>query len=99
VERAGSPYIAHIFVCGNDRGGTRKSCADGGGSAGLREQLKQAVADRGWRPRVRVSHAGCLGLCAQGPNVMIYPQGIWFAGVQPGDAQAILAEVERLLAG
>jgi len=23
-----SPYVSHVFVCTNDRGGERKSCAD-----------------------------------------------------------------------
>lgn len=91
-----SPYVCHVFVCVNDRKGARKSCADGA-SAALKDRLKQAVADRGWKPRVRVSSCGCMGLCEQGPNVMLYPQGVWFSGVGAGDADRILAEVERLL--
>jgi (2Fe-2S) ferredoxin len=92
-----SPYDCHIFVCVNDRQGVRKSCADGG-SLAVKQQLKAAVAARGWRSRVRVSQCGCMGLCAEGPNIILYPQKIWFSGVGSGDLQAILAAVELALA-
>ncbi|MFH1810395.1 MAG: (2Fe-2S) ferredoxin domain-containing protein [Pseudomonadota bacterium] len=91
-----SPYLVHIFVCTNDRHGERPSCADGKG-AELRQCLKQGVEERGLKPRVRLSSSGCLGLCAKGPNVLIYPQGIWLAGQAPDDAPAILDRVEALL--
>ena len=42
VQQNESPFACHIFVCTNDRGGTRKSCADGDNVA-VREALKQAV--------------------------------------------------------
>lgn len=94
MERQATPYVAHLWVCVNDRGGRSKSCADGVGSA-LKEALKSGVADRGWRGRVRVSHSGCMGLCARGPNVMLQPDGVWFSGVASGDIPAILDEVAR----
>jgi (2Fe-2S) ferredoxin len=92
-----SPFVCHVFVCTNDREGKRKSCADGDSPA-VREALKDAVEKRGWRGRVRVSQSGCLGLCADGPNVILYPQGVWFAAVAPADVPAILARIEALLA-
>ena len=96
ADFADAGLLCHIFVCVNDRGGTRKSCADEA-SPELKDALKQGVSDRGWKARVRVSHSGCMGLCAEGPNVMIHPQGIWFRQARPSDAPAILDEVERLL--
>lgn len=91
-----SPYVCHIFVCINDRGGVRKSCADGN-SPDVRKQLKQAVAERGWKPRVRVSQCGCMGLCADGPNVILYPQRTWYSGVSEQDVDEILSAVEKTL--
>ena len=91
-----TPYVCHVFVCTNDRRGVRKSCADGDSPA-LRAALKGKIADRGWKPRVRVSQSGCLGLCAQGPNVVIYPQKIWFSQVGMGDIPVILQKIEELL--
>ncbi|MCK5803381.1 MAG: (2Fe-2S) ferredoxin domain-containing protein [Lentisphaeria bacterium] len=89
MEQTTSRYECHVFVCTNDRHGERKSCADGD-AALVRSALKKGVGDRGWKPRVRVSQAGCLGVCAKGPNVMIYPQKIHFSAVTLADVDAIL---------
>jgi len=91
-----SPYIAHVFVCTNDRKGERKSCADGN-SALVKTKLKEAVEAKGWKGKVRVSTSGCLGVCGEGPNVMIYPQKIWFSEVSLNDVEAIVSAVERLM--
>lgn len=92
-----SPYIAHVFVCTNDRGGVRTSCADND-SATVKALLKEAVNARGWKGRVRISTSGCMGLCTQGPNVMIYPQKIWLAAVVPEQVEDILTLLEGLVA-
>ncbi len=91
-----SPYACHIFVCVNDRHGKRKSCADGDNVA-IRSTLKEEVTQRGWRPQVRVSQCGCMGLCADGPNVLLYPQKIWFSDVCQDDLDRILAAVDGIL--
>lgn len=91
-----SPYIAHVFVCTNDRGGERKSCADGNSQL-VKVKLKEAVDAKGWKGKVRVSTSGCLGVCGEGPNVMIYPQKLWFSGVTPDDVDEILSAIERLI--
>lgn len=99
-ERPGeSPYKCHVFICVNDRGGTRKSCADGNGKE-IAVRLKEAVKARGYPPgEVRVSQSLCLGLCEFGPNVLIYPQRIWFRGVAASDIDRILDAVDKALKG
>ena len=97
METSGtSPYECHIFVCTNDRNGKRKSCADGKSPA-IRAALKQEIADRGWKPRVRVSQCGCMGLCGNGPNVLIYPQKVWFSEITIGDIGKIIETVDGFL--
>ncbi len=91
-----TPYDCHIFVCTNDRQGRRKSCADHD-SLTIGKLLKDAVNDRGLKGRVRVSKSGCLGLCADGPNVIVYPQKIWFSNVQKEDISEILRKAEPFL--
>ena len=91
-----TPFTCHVFVCTNDRNGVRKSCADGD-SGSIRAALKEEVKLRGWKPAVRVSQAGCLGLCAEGPNVIIYPQKIWFKNVSAGDVDPILEEIGKIV--
>jgi len=91
-----APYICHIFVCIKSRQGERKSCADGDSPA-VKSILKKEIKSRGWADRVRISECGCLGLCPHGPNVIIYPQKIWFSGVTESDIPNILVRVEAEL--
>ena len=91
-----SPYLCHVFVCTNDRGGERPSCADQN-SALVRSQLKEEIAKRGLKQQVRVSQCGCMGLCGKGSNVMIYPQKIWFAKTFPEDVGQIMTAIEKIV--
>lgn len=91
-----TPYRCHLFICTNTRQDGRTSCGDGG-TDDFRAALKEAIAVRGWKGVVRVSACGCLGVCEQGPNLMIYPQGIWCSAVAADDLPAILQTVEELL--
>jgi (2Fe-2S) ferredoxin len=91
-----SPYVCHVFVCTNDRGGERKSCADQN-SQQIRTSLKQEFNNRDWTGKVRVSQSGCMGLCANGSNIMIYPQKIWFSEVSTDDMGQIVSKVEEIL--
>ena len=91
------PYKCHVFVCVNDRGGERQSCADSG-SKDIRLALKEAVKSKGWtKPDVRVSQSLCQGICSEGPNVMIYPQNILYNGVTIKDIPSIVDKIGQLL--
>ena len=92
-----SPYIAHVFVCTNDRKGARKSCADSNSQL-VKDKLKTIVDQRGWKGRIRISTSGCMGLCEKGPNVIIYPQKIWFREVSPDELDRIVSALEEILA-
>jgi (2Fe-2S) ferredoxin len=98
MKKQSTPYLCHIFVCSNVRGNNPENpgCgAKGGGT--LKDVLKQAVTARGWKGKVRVSTSGCLGLCAQGPNVLLHPQGLWFSGVTEADLNTILETAEKFV--
>ncbi len=95
-KKNASPYAAHVFVCTNDRGGERKSCADNNSQL-VKSKLKDLVDQKGWRGKVRISTSGCMGLCEKGPNVMIYPQKLWFSEVSTDDVDEILSSVEQIL--
>ncbi len=38
---------------------------------------------------VLVTPCGCLGPCFDGPNAVVYPDGIWYGGLTVDDADAI----------
>ena len=85
-----TPYKVHAFVCTNDRHGDSKSCADGD-SAAIKDALKKELKTLGlWGKSARVSTSGCLGVCAHGPNVFIYPQMISLSECTLEDVPAIL---------
>ena len=95
----------HIFVCTNTRepGHPRGSC-NASGSAELHQLFKTGVAVRGLKGRVRANKAGCLDQCEHGPNVVIYPEAVWYGHVTPTDVDEILDShvlggrpVERLM--
>ena len=92
-----SPYVSHVFVCTNDRGGERKSCADNNSQL-IKSKLKEAVNEKGWKGKVRISTSGCMGLCAKGSNVMIYPQKVWFSEVSTDDVDEIVSTIEHIMA-
>jgi len=92
-----SPYTSHVFVCTNDRGGEQKSCADSNSTL-IKSKLKDLVNEKGWKGKIRISTSGCMGICAKGPIVMIYPQKIMFSEVSPDDINEIVSTIERIMA-
>ncbi|MDN3516136.1 (2Fe-2S) ferredoxin domain-containing protein [Aquisalimonas lutea] len=90
-------YRRHVFVCTNQRDGGRTCCAaTGGDDAGA--YLKDRMRALGLRGRggVRVSTAGCLGRCGDGPVLVVYPEAIWYTFRSHQDLDEI---VERHLCG
>jgi (2Fe-2S) ferredoxin len=56
-------------------------------------KLQQAAKAAGLgSPAVRVNKAGCLDQCEHGPNMVVYPEAVWYGHVQPGDAEEIVNE-------
>lgn len=54
--------------------------------------------------RVNVTACACLGPCTDGPSIVVYPEGVWYAGVQVTDVPEIVEShmlggkpVERLV--
>jgi (2Fe-2S) ferredoxin len=98
-------YIRHIFVCTNRRkdDDPKGSCAQKG-SEEIRELFKRELHKRGLKARIRANKAGCLDVCEHGPNVVIYPEGVWYSHVGKEDVVEIIEKhiisgevVERLL--
>jgi len=57
--------------------------------------MKDAIDKRGWRKIVRANKAGCLDQCERGVTVVVYPENIWYGGVQKQDVEEILDSLEE----
>ncbi|MCP4640831.1 MAG: (2Fe-2S) ferredoxin domain-containing protein [bacterium] len=97
MERNALPRKKMVFVCANLReDGSRICCADGGGRE-LHAKLKEMVKNRRLRSKVRVCKSGCMDRCEQGPNVMVFPDDMWYSGVTEADLETILADIQTSL--
>ena len=90
-------FRAHVLVCG---GTGCTSSASPKIIANFEEELKRNGLDQ----EVSVVKTGCHGLCAKGPIVVVYPEGVFYSQVKPEDVAEIVSEhllkgrvVERLV--
>jgi (2Fe-2S) ferredoxin len=95
-------YKKHIFICTNQKPEGKKSCGEVHGMQ-LVEAFKQLVKDNHLLVDVRAQKAGCLDVCAFGPALVVYPEGVFYGKVQLEDVQEIFDQhimndqpVERL---
>lgn len=84
----GHIFERHVFVC---TGGDWCATIDGDGLS-VHARLKKAVKAAGLNGRVRVNHSGCLDQCGFGPLIVVYPDNVWYWGVQPEDVDEIVRE-------
>ena len=102
-----APLSHHVFVC------TGKSCS-ARDSAAVRDAFENELKQRGIlfgkeakgknpQGSIIVTECASVGFCSIGPTVLIFPDGVWYAQVQPQDVAEIIEEhllngraVERL---
>ncbi len=92
TEDSTSRVQVHFFVCTNARadGSSLPSCG-GRGSVAIHQAFTRELARRDWPSGTKATATGCLTPCQCGPNVVVYPAGIWYAGLTPEDVPALMA--------
>jgi len=97
------PYRLHVFFCKQEKPGGL-SCCGARGAAQALTALQAAIAAEGLADEVMVTTCDSFGMCGRGPNMIVYPEGLWYHGVTPETAPEIVREhfkggrpVERLL--
>ena len=76
---------SHLFVC------TGPTCSQEGAEDTL-HALQKGLKDQKTQGKVRVTLARCLGQCGNGPNMVVYPEGIWYAHLDEEAVGQILRE-------
>jgi (2Fe-2S) ferredoxin len=66
--------------------------------------FREKIKEKGIPFPVRAQRAGCFDLCAFGPAVVVYPEGVFYGHVTPADVDEIIEShlianqpVERLI--
>lgn len=83
------PFRHHVFVCTQQKPEGVTSCASNG-SWEVLQALEREVGAQGLDNEVQLTTCGCLGLCDDGPIVIVYPDGVWYHKVKTGDAAEIV---------
>jgi nitrite reductase/ring-hydroxylating ferredoxin subunit/(2Fe-2S) ferredoxin len=91
-------YDRHVFVCTSG-----ETCQSQGDVEKFVKVLRDGARAAGRQQDVRVNKSGCFSQCGHGPMLVVYPEDVWYAGVQESDLQEILTShiiggtpVERL---
>lgn len=98
-------FNKHVFFCTNQRTDGEACCNDFGAQK-MRDYVKGKVKTLGLSTaenRIRINNAGCMDRCAEGPVLVVYPEGVWYTYVDESDLDEIIEEhlkhgriVERL---
>ncbi len=97
-------YDKHIFICTNEReaGAARKSCGETHGME-IVDSFNKKLKELKLPIKIRAQKSGCLNICDFGQTMVIYPEGVFYSGVELSDIDEIINEhiinnrpVERL---
>jgi nitrite reductase/ring-hydroxylating ferredoxin subunit/(2Fe-2S) ferredoxin len=78
-------YDRHVFVCTSG-----ETCPTQGDVEAFVKTLRDGVRSANLQGEVRVNKAGCFSQCGHGPMMVVYPENVWYAGVQADDLKEIL---------
>jgi (2Fe-2S) ferredoxin len=93
-----------MFFCCHNRTNGREFCNEKGAES-LKKYAKQKINSLKLESKIkiRVNLAGCMNRCAEGPILVIYPEGTWYTFIDESDIDEIIQshiingiKVERL---
>jgi len=78
-------YRSHLLICGGT--GCHAS-----GSLTVKKALVEELNKRGLAEEIKIVETGCNGFCAQGPIMVVYPEGIVYMQVKADDVPELVEE-------
>jgi len=85
MEQQTKTYRTHLLLCG----GTACLASKSGE---VKEALEKEITKRGLDKEVRVIETGCNGFCAQGPVMVVQPEGIFYQKLKAEDMSYLVEE-------
>jgi len=83
-------YQRHVLLCAGKC--CDKNCAKDGDRTLVR-YMKSALKSLGiGSDQIRVNRAGCLGVCSVGAIMCVYPEAVWYCGVDQAAVDRIIKE-------
>lgn len=76
---------AHVLICSGS------NCVSRGANS-LRDEFETHLTKLGIREEIKLVNTGCVGLCEQGPFVIVYPEGVFYAQIKNKDIETICNE-------
>ena len=79
------PYRAHLMVCAGTGCVSNRSYR-------IKDSLEQEIKKRGLDKEVLVVATGCNGFCANGPILVVWPEGIFYQNLSVEDVPYLVEE-------
>lgn len=76
---------AHVLICSGS------NCVSRGAKT-LRDEFEEHLDRLDIRSEIKLVNTGCVGLCEQGPFVIVYPEGVFYAQIKPKHIKEICEE-------
>jgi len=76
---------AHVLICSGSNCVSR-------GAKSLRDEFEEHLGRLDIRDEIKLVNTGCVGLCEQGPFVIVYPEGVFYAQIKPKHIKEICEE-------
>jgi (2Fe-2S) ferredoxin len=76
-------FKKYVFICGNINCSQR-------GSIKLIGDLRRKLKEKKLHKEIAVIQSSCFGKCGEGPNVVVFPDGIWYKEVQLEDTKELI---------
>ena len=74
---------SHVLICG----GTGCTSSN---SPAIRKKMEESLTAHGLAEEIKVVQTGCFALCALGPIMIVYPEGVFYSRVTVDDVEEIV---------